>query len=638
MSLISQLLQEISEEEKRAGESQCFVGHEFRQKDLRIKLERALKQLDLQAYFADREVTGEFILAKVCKKILVTRASIMDLTTANPNVYFELGVAIGLNKPVFVVLKRGASVPPLLENFVKLRFTHYAALERELTEQVPGWLKQSIEQHLLYDNHCHFVNILCPDRQRFTPQRHYLVVDQVEGTDETDQPILTHDPDLYAELPVALDCFHFTPMFLDEVPVQGDFRLCDYCRALRASKFALCHITRHTSLTVYLLLGLVTGLDIPSLLIVHEERDKKGQSLFEIPTMLRGLDAFYYEHSVDIGNRLGSEVEGFLNRPETRSLNREDRTFWRAQLASARELANLEEQATIIVRIIAHLAELNDTTGIYEALDVAQSIPDFRYRAQAVIAVTRAFARVRDRKGIDRVVKLCISGENPNFQAQVLSAASQAFRSIGHLQKASEVNSCLNRLLVRKGGQRDFFGSVVKKLESLKLDYMIVGSLACNLYGTSRAAADIDIVIHLEPQRIPQFRQAFSHPRFYVPDSEDIRQAILEKGIFNVIEVSTGLKADFHVLQDTPQAQREFQRRRRRRFISGLYAYYSTPEDLILNKLEYFKRGNSKKHMCDIQDIVNALGSQLDFGYIEWGAKELGVDMLWHELRQKWLK
>jgi len=30
--------------------------------------------------------------------------------------------------------------------------------------------------------------------------------------------------------------------------------------------------------------------------------------------MLRGLDAFYYEHAVDIAHRLGDGVEGFLNR------------------------------------------------------------------------------------------------------------------------------------------------------------------------------------------------------------------------------------------------------------------------------------------------------------------------------------
>jgi hypothetical protein len=322
VGLISRLAQEISDEEKRAGETQCFIGHEFHQKDLRVKLERALDSLGLQAYFADKEVTGDFILTKVCKKILVARASIVDLTRANPNVYYELGIAIGLNKPVFVVLKRGARVPSLLESFVKLCFTSYAGLERELVKQVPGWLEQSIEHHLLYNTHCHFVNALCPDRQRVTPQRRYLVIDQIKSTDEASQPILTHDPDLYAELPDALNRFHFTPRFLDEVPAQDrKYRLCDHCLTLRDSSFTLCHLTQHTSSNVYLLLGLATGLDTPSLMMVHEERDKDNKPLFEIPTMLRGLDVFYYEHTVDISELLADKVEGFLNRLRSRPLS-----------------------------------------------------------------------------------------------------------------------------------------------------------------------------------------------------------------------------------------------------------------------------------------------------------------------------
>jgi hypothetical protein len=164
MKLISQIYQQLTDEEKQAGESQCFIGHEFRHKDLRKKLQRALSGLPdkkLQPYFADSEVTGDFILEKICKKILATCATIVDLSSGNPNVYFELGLAIGLNKPIFVVLKQHTSVPSVLESFIKLHFTSYTELEENLVTQIPGWLDQSIEHHLRYNNHCHFVNLLC---------------------------------------------------------------------------------------------------------------------------------------------------------------------------------------------------------------------------------------------------------------------------------------------------------------------------------------------------------------------------------------------------------------------------------------------------------------------------------------------
>jgi CheY-like chemotaxis protein len=313
-SLVNQALEQISDEERRAGESQCFVGHHFGQKDLRVKLERALNKLGLKPYFADKEVTGEFILTKVCKKILITRASIVDLTKANPNVYFELGLAVGLNKPVFPVLRSGESLPSLLESFVKISFMNYTALEAQVVAEVPGWLKESIEQHILLNNHCHFLNTLCPDRHRISPRRRFLLLDEAESAGAGSVPVHTADPDFRAEVGDAMDRFQFTPVFMDEVPVGISFRLCDYCRALRDSNFVLCHINERTSNNVYFLLGLLTGLGVPGLLMIKEERDRKGNPLWEIPSMLRGLDAFYYTHAVDIGERLGDEVQGFLNR------------------------------------------------------------------------------------------------------------------------------------------------------------------------------------------------------------------------------------------------------------------------------------------------------------------------------------
>jgi hypothetical protein len=86
------------------------------------------------------------------------------------------------------------------------------------------------------------------------------------------------------------------------------YRLCTYCQELRQSSFALCHLTRRTTLNTYLLLGLVTGMGINSLLLVKEEQG------FTLPTMLHGLDSFRYTHYVDIGERLADRVENFLNR------------------------------------------------------------------------------------------------------------------------------------------------------------------------------------------------------------------------------------------------------------------------------------------------------------------------------------
>jgi nucleoside 2-deoxyribosyltransferase len=312
MALIHQWIEHIPDDEKRDGEQRVFISYEFRSRDLRVRLERSLKQHNLQPYFADKEIESGFILHKVCKKILVCRASIVDLTRANPNVYFELGVAIGLNKPVFIMLQDGATVPPLLESFVKLRFTSYRALEEELAQQVPGWLEHSIEHQMLYNTHCHFLDVRCQDRTTTAPQRQYLVIDQIAKPGSDGRIELQHDQDMCNELKPALERFHFTPVFLDSVPLSDSYRLCDYCRSLRQSDFALCHLTHRTTPNTYLLLGLVTGIGLDSLLLVKNEQG------FTVPTMLHGLDSFRYNDYVDIGERLADQVDGFLNRCKTR--------------------------------------------------------------------------------------------------------------------------------------------------------------------------------------------------------------------------------------------------------------------------------------------------------------------------------
>jgi hypothetical protein len=203
-----------------------------------------------------------------------------------------------------------------LENFVKLRFSSYIALEQDLIAFAPGWLKGSIEHHLRYNTHCHFVGVLCPDRQRLTPQRHYLVIDQLSRSGK--RP--AGDPDLRPKLLAALDKFQYIPIFLEDIAPSGSFSLCDYCRALRDSSFALCHLTSQSSTDVYLLLGLFTGLGIPGLLLVRGEADEGGQLQFEIPSMLQGIDAFYYGRYKEITERLGEEIDGFLKQQKRRKV------------------------------------------------------------------------------------------------------------------------------------------------------------------------------------------------------------------------------------------------------------------------------------------------------------------------------
>ena len=51
--------------------------------------------------------------------------------------------------------------------------------------------------------------------------------------------------------------------------------------------------------------------------------------------------------------------------------------------------------------------------------------------------------------------------------------------------------------------------------------------------------------------------------------------------------------------------------------VEGLESSFSSAEDVILMKMEFFRRGSSDKHLRDIAGILKLSGDQLDLEYID---------------------
>lgn len=48
-------------------------------------------------------IEGQVVYCKICKAIRFTKLIVADITSPNFNVYFELGYAIGLQKPILPI-------------------------------------------------------------------------------------------------------------------------------------------------------------------------------------------------------------------------------------------------------------------------------------------------------------------------------------------------------------------------------------------------------------------------------------------------------------------------------------------------------------------------------------------------------
>lgn len=122
---------------------------------------------------------------------------------------------------------------------------------------------------------------------------------------------------------------------------------------------------------------------------------------------------------------------------------------------------------------------------------------------------------------------------------------------------------------------------------------------------------------------------AFAQPEFYV-SLEAAYDAVRTHTQFNVIHES-GMKADFIVAGGHPLDRERMQHTRRERIgpDPGGEPSFASPEHVIIKKLEFFKEGQSDKHLRDVAGILKIMGEKLDRAYIVKWAADLGVLDIW---------
>ncbi len=182
--------------------------------------------------------------------------------------------------------------------------------------------------------------------------------------------------------------------------------------------------------------------------------------------------------------------------------------------------------------------------------------------------------------------------------------------------------------------QKDLLIHTVETLNTAGIAYMVTGSMVTSLQGEPRSTHDIDVVVSITAQDVPQLLSAFERPRFYV-DEGAVREAIRCGGMFNVIEAEEGDKVDFWMLHDDPFDQSRFQRRYVEH-VFGINMVVSRPEDTILAKLRWAKlSGGSGRHIQDVVGVYEVQGPRLDHSYLEGWAVRLGVTELLAKVKEQ---
>jgi hypothetical protein len=171
--------------------------------------------------------------------------------------------------------------------------------------------------------------------------------------------------------------------------------------------------------------------------------------------------------------------------------------------------------------------------------------------------------------------------------------------------------------------QKEFVARLTRNLDAAGIPYMIAGSTGSAYHGELRATHDVDIVIDPTPEQLERLVQSLGADYYVSPEAA--REALAQRSMFNLIDFSTGWKADLIIRKDRPFSREEFARKKAVPFL-GSSVWMASAEDIILSKLEWAKITPSERQLRDALGVALVQGARLDQDYLRRWARELGVE------------
>ncbi len=92
----------------------------------------ALSALGLKHFKADNEISNKDIMCKVCQEIQSCSIAIINISSLNPNVMLEQGLAYGLGKPVIIIKDINTKAISDLGSIEYIEYSHAYDLQQKL--------------------------------------------------------------------------------------------------------------------------------------------------------------------------------------------------------------------------------------------------------------------------------------------------------------------------------------------------------------------------------------------------------------------------------------------------------------------------------------------------------------------------
>ncbi|HEY7311106.1 MAG TPA: hypothetical protein VH643_17205 [Gemmataceae bacterium] len=171
----------------------------------------------------------------------------------------------------------------------------------------------------------------------------------------------------------------------------------------------------------------------------------------------------------------------------------------------------------------------------------------------------------------------------------------------------------------------------------LDIPCVLGGSMASSIHGVVRFNCNADITAEPFPGKEAQLVAAFGEDHYISLPA--VRQAVRQRSSFNIINTSTGFKADVFIRKDRPFEQSAMSRRLTVDLpdAPGEPLSLYTAEDVILFKLWWYRLGQESAHQqwADVQGVLKVQADKLDQAYLDHWAADLGVRDLLERARQE---
>ena len=169
--------------------------------------------------------------------------------------------------------------------------------------------------------------------------------------------------------------------------------------------------------------------------------------------------------------------------------------------------------------------------------------------------------------------------------------------------------------------------AVIQALDRLRIPYVIGGSLASSTHGMARSTRDADLMADMHEQHVQPLIAALEGA-FYISE-EAAKEAIARRSSFNLIHLTSGFKVDIFIKPRTPFAESQLERRSTQSVFPDPAPplYVLSPEDILLNKLVWYKQGGSvsDRQWSDVLGVLKVQGNRLDRSYLQRWAATLGI-------------